>query len=264
MIPIYRSSITPCALGNSLDDELCNVLARRAIIPPLGKLSDHISAILPDGSEVESIAARIERQNDIELLDQHGSRLVDGANDILPSLREFLQDTNDRESALTVKPTRWYVQKEQQIWSSSKFDSNRKTLLLLHAEGTDNSVLEEVEFKKDHKFIHVFDLLGLWDTIQLPEDRGEFHSFADGLGRIVKIRLFTISGPTLEFNTEGTAIHLDFASNNTNLVTLKERIEKSSPRKTISSKPPVQEFRASTHFPAPEAPMRATIIPGLA
>jgi len=151
------------------------------------------------------------------------------------------------------------VQKEQQIRSSGEFDSNRKTLLLLNTEGTDSSILEGVEFK----CVDVFDLVGLCDPSRLPEDRREFHSFADCLGRIINIHLFTISGPMLGFNTEGTAIHLDFAINNTNLVTLRECIEKSSSIKTISSKPPVQQFRASTHFPAPEVHMRATIIPGL-
>ena len=80
-----------------------------------------------------------------------------------------------------------------------------------------------------------------WSSIQssllgpswLTEDC-KFHSFTGGLGGIMHIHLPTILSSALKFNIKESAIYLDFTGNNTSLVTLRQHLEKGSPRETIS------------------------------
>lgn len=81
-----------------LKDELGYVLARRTDSAAISKVLDHMLAVIAHGSEVKRVPARVQGEDHVELLDEDGTRLMDGAHNGLSSSAEFLEEANNRIS----------------------------------------------------------------------------------------------------------------------------------------------------------------------
>jgi hypothetical protein len=76
------------------------------------KVADHGPGILANVSKVHSLATMLKDEKAIEGLEQNRTRLMDGAKNSLPSIRQFPEKGVNRPGSLTVE-TRGRLIQEQ-------------------------------------------------------------------------------------------------------------------------------------------------------
>lgn len=224
-VPPFFIPIDLVGLGCGFEDELRNVLGRGTHNTTVRKVLDNIRTVLANRTEVEGVSTGVESQDHVELLDQHGRRLVDGAHNRLTGLGELLQESHNRERGLTVQSTGRFIQEQQETGLRGQFDTDSHTLLLFHAERTDDSILDLVQLQQVKNPVNIGDLLLTRRVAVLSKDGRELESFTDGRCVVVQIHLFTETRSSLEVRTQRMSVDQHVTPDNTSLLALSQGVE---------------------------------------
>jgi len=96
VIPIDAGAVLALDwFGCRFEDKLGNVLAWRALDTAVTKVFDNVLAIFANRTEVKGVAARVESQDHIELLNKNTARLVNGTDNSLTGGSQLLQEGNN-------------------------------------------------------------------------------------------------------------------------------------------------------------------------
>jgi hypothetical protein len=147
--------------------------------------------VLADVAKVDGTSSRLEKEQTIEVLEEHGVRLMDGTEDGLTGSGEFAEETDDVVGGLAVetaarKKTRGsdgaakgerrrrdarsgLVEEEEKLGLRGEFDTDSNTLASLDIESetreTDHGVSLVLELEK------LDDFLDLWEGKENQEGR---------------------------------------------------------------------------------------------
>lgn len=224
-VPPFFIPIDLVGLGCGFEDEFRNVLGRGAHNTTVRKVLDNIRTVLANRTKVEGVSTGVESQDHVELLDQHGRRLVDGAHNRLTGLGELLQESHNRKRGLTVQTTGRLVQEQQETRLRGQFNTDSHTLLLFHAERTDNGILDLVQLQQVKNPVNIVDLLLARRVAVLSKDGRELESLADGRCVVVQIHLFTETRSSLEVRAQRMSVDQHVTPDDTSLLTLSQGVE---------------------------------------
>lgn len=87
--------------------------------------------VCTDLAAVDSLATGGQEEQAVELLEQDGRRLMDGAQDGLATVSKLPHQGADRPSSLRVETGSGFVQEKKKLRLRGKLDGNRQTLALL-------------------------------------------------------------------------------------------------------------------------------------
>ncbi|KAF5122339.1 hypothetical protein E5D57_012816 [Metarhizium anisopliae] len=223
--PLLVPVLAGVGAGARLDEELGHVLALGAVGAPGGEVVDDGVAVAADGAKVEDVAAGVEREDLVKLLDELRRRLVDGAHDGLPGRAELAEEAHDGIGRLRVEAARGLVEEEQQRRLGRELDANRQPLLGLDAQRRDDGVLQLLQLEQvDHR-VDVGELLVARDVAALPEERRELEGLAHRRRRLVQIHLLDEAGAPLEVGREGRAVDEHAALDDAHRLPLRQRVE---------------------------------------
>ena len=135
LVPVKALAILLGRLSCRLKNELGDVHRRGADNTAVGEVLDHVASFMTDRGEVESVTARVQSQDHVELLNQHGRRLVDRTHDSLSGLRKLLQETHDGKGRLTVQTASGLVEEKKKTGLGSQLDTDGDALLLQLHQG---------------------------------------------------------------------------------------------------------------------------------
>jgi hypothetical protein len=99
------------------------------------------------------LSAALKKQKAVELREEEGVGLMDGAEDALASGSQLAQEPDDVEGALAIETRRRLVEEEQQLGLGRELDADRETLTRLNRQAkageADESVGEILELAAD-------------------------------------------------------------------------------------------------------------------
>ena len=100
-IPVQLLPILPLTpFGGSLEDKFGHVLLRWAFNASVGEVLDHSGAIVSDRTKVEGVSTWVKSKNHVKLLYKDRGWLMDGADDSLSGLGQFLEESDNRVGRL--------------------------------------------------------------------------------------------------------------------------------------------------------------------
>ncbi|PMB73704.1 hypothetical protein BM221_001128 [Beauveria bassiana] len=224
--PLLVPELAVGGLGALLNQELGHVLALGALGAAGGKVVDDGAAVFADGAKVKDVAAGVERQDLVKLLNELRRGLVYGADDGLARGAELAQEADNGKGRLGVEPGRGLVEEEQQRRLGGELDANGQPLLLLDAEGEDDGVLDGLHLEQVNNLVDVGNLVLARRVPALAEERGELERLADRGGLFVQIHLLDEAGAALKVGGQGGAVDEHAAFHNADGLALGERVEK--------------------------------------
>ena len=209
-MPVFVADFRGDTSSDSVEHPFCWVSVGRAVGAVLVEVVDQNVRVLADLSEVDGLASSLQQEQSVEVFEKGSVGLMDGAENGLTSSCQFAKETDDVKSTLAVKTGSRFVQEQQQLRLSSQLDSDRYSLPLFNCKAcfrvTNNGVGNIFHFEQRNNFLNVGVLLRLRCFVRLSEIRGESQSFANGLGTFVDIKLFSVTGTTLEVGARGSTI----------------------------------------------------------
>ncbi|KAF1738372.1 hypothetical protein CRV24_000297 [Beauveria bassiana] len=223
--PLLVPELAVGGLGALLNQKLGHVLALGTLGAAGGKVVDDGAAVFADGAKVKDVAAGVERQNLVKLLNELRRGLVDGADDGLARGAELAQEADNGKGRLGVEPGRGLVEEEQQRRLGGELDANGQPLLLLDAEGEDNGVLDGLHLEQVDNLVDVGNLVLARRVPALAEERGELERLADRGGLFVQVHLLDEAGAALKVGGQGGAVDEHAAFHDADGLALGERVE---------------------------------------
>ena len=199
--------------------------------PVVFKVLDQGGHVLAEIPKVDRFSAGREEQQAVELLHQHGGRLVDGAEDGLAVVGKFTHERADGPGGLRVKTRSRFVEEEQQVRFGSDLNADGQTLALFNVEtfteDTDNSISVLLHAQHFDHLIDVCNLLSTRDVSWLPEQSGESQSLTDSADLEVEVLLLHVTGLALKGIIAQAAVDEHLAGDHAHSHTIGQDIEKS-------------------------------------
>lgn len=150
------------------------------------KIFNHGLGVLANVAKVDSLATTLEEKESVEALEEHGRRLVDGTQDGLSALGEFLKKIKDSPACLRIQTRGRLVDEQQQRRLRGQFDTDSQSLTLLDVETltghTDDGVSVLVHIQQLDNLIDVSELLLTGDMSGLAEQSTKVECLTDGSG----------------------------------------------------------------------------------
>ena len=181
-VPVLAFAVD--ALGNDLEHELGGVLviATAPGAVPL-KVVEQRTRVLADVAKVDRLAALGQEQQAVELLEEDGVGLVDGAQHGLAGVGELAEEDADGPGALRVEAAGGLVEEEEQLGLGDELDADGEELALLDVEAlagyADDGV--GVLFHAEHldDFLDELELFLFADGLGAAQHGAEAEGFAD-------------------------------------------------------------------------------------
>lgn len=85
-------------------------------------------------AEVDRLAAPLEEKQAVEVLEERGIRLMDGAEDGLPGGGELAEKTDDVKGGLRVETRRRFVEEQEELGLGGEFDADGDSLALFDGQ----------------------------------------------------------------------------------------------------------------------------------
>ncbi|TKW53776.1 hypothetical protein CTA1_1208 [Colletotrichum tanaceti] len=140
--------------------------------------------VVANVAKVDGAAAAGEEQQAVELLEQDGAGLVDGAEHGLARVGELAQERADGPRALRVEPAGGLVEEQEQLGLGRQLDADGQELALLHVEAlarhAHDGVGEVAHVEHVDDLLHEGVLLLAADGPGLAQHGAEPQALADG------------------------------------------------------------------------------------
>jgi len=98
---------------------------------------------------------------------------MDGAENGLPCLGEFLKEVQGRPASLRIEARCWFVNEEKEWWLRNKFHANSQSLPLLNiqtfAKHTDHGIGVVLHVKELNDLLDIVKFLRFWDACRLSQ-----------------------------------------------------------------------------------------------
>jgi hypothetical protein len=109
-----------------------------------------LQVLFPDVSEVDALSPSLEEEESVEILEEKGVGLMDGAEDRLAGGGELSKESDDIEGGLSVETRGGLVKEEEKLRLRSKLNSNA-----MEKEGRRSNAVEADRRKEPGKTTHV-------------------------------------------------------------------------------------------------------------
>ena len=215
-------------------DGLEHVLGRvRAWRTALGavalKVVDQRLAVLAERTVVHDPATALEQEKLVKVLEQHGRRLVDGAQDGLPGVGELPQEAHDVEGGTRVEAGRGLVEEDEQLRLARELDGDRHPLPLLLVQAganlADGGAGDVAHLEQVDDALDVLVLLCRGHLARLTEQGREAQRLPDGGRRLVHVHLLGETGGTLERLRQRPSVDEEVASDDAKGDPLRQDVE---------------------------------------
>lgn len=189
-VPIFAPGVG--SVIDNLEHVLSGVLLVTASASAVAlEIVEKGAGVVADITKVDSLTAAGEEEQAVELLEEDGAGLMDGAEDGLTGIGQLAEESANGPGALRVETTSRLIKEEKKLRLSCQFDTDSKKLALFNiqalAGNTDDGIGKVAHVEHVNNLLDESELLLLGNSLGLAEHGAEAQALADGSGSQVKI-----------------------------------------------------------------------------